>query len=506
MAKKAVDEQACALIVQNHQLNGAETQLGRLDSALVTVAIAQRSNQEVLNILLAEAEARVKESDVIFEIAEDDAFLIESSIYVSSEEAQIVHRQISLLDHIDINEEANWAQYLDRVESYANRHDIAFGQDPFRDILSVSQRVALEKRIAEEFSLKGARCDKYDYMIAGTCGLIGGLIDVFFVGLPGQGILTEFTDDVADGIVRKFAQLNGWNKENAENKGSDLTASAIGFLENKFHINYDQATTYGQNGTGGIVSNMSMKNHHIKSLGHSPDLVGLFFSVLDQFTSTAHFVSDGNLVSINTETFELRGTNVASKIFSGFCNWLGHLFSDMAGSSGTRNKMSGRGAGIPIPFYSLLQFVDVGEFGQHKQTFATVSVKVFEQGYDLRHGMAMAIPVLVSELLTRTMWMVKQRFYHKNPWVDCIPCAGSPELRRMLLISHGSLCLIDTTDAALRSGGDIVQFMLRSNLIAWARFGTLALKELRSWYREGSLDIEVVDAYLDAECKRLLAA
>ena len=47
--------------------------------------------------------------------------------------------------------------------------------------------------------------------------------------------------------------------------------------------------------------------------------------------------------------------------------------------------------------------------------------------------------------------------------------------------------------------------MLRSNLIAWARFGTLALKELRAWYKEGSLDIEAVDAYLDAEYKRLLA-
>ncbi len=53
--------------------------------------------------------------------------------------------------------------------------------------MSASQRIALEKRIRDDFSFKGAQCDKFDYMIAGTCGLIGGLVDVLFVGLPGQG-------------------------------------------------------------------------------------------------------------------------------------------------------------------------------------------------------------------------------------------------------------------------------------------------------------------------------
>ncbi|MGP0761901.1 hypothetical protein ACAF95_25555, partial [Escherichia coli] len=67
-------------------------------------------------------------------------------------------------------------------------------------------------------------------------------------------------------------------------------------------------------------------------------------------------MADGKLVSVDTETFELKGNNVVSKVFSGFVNWLGHLFSDMAGSSGA----AGRGSGIPIPFFSLLQFINVG--------------------------------------------------------------------------------------------------------------------------------------------------
>jgi hypothetical protein len=158
-----------------------------------------------------------------------------------------------------------------------------------------------------------------------------------------------------------------------------------------------------------------------------------------------------------------------------------------------------------MPFYSLLQFVNIGEFGQHRQSFATVAVKVFEQGYDLRHGMALSIPVLVTELLTRVMWSVKRAFYHREPLLDCVPLDSNPELRRMLMVAHGSLCLVDGADAALRSYGDIVNFMLRSNLVAWARFGTLALRELRAWYAAGSLDTEAVDDYLDREYRRMMA-
>lgn len=360
--------------------------------------------------------------------------------------------------------------------------------------MSDTQRIALEKRIKDEFSLRNAECDKYDYMIAGTCGLIGGLIDIFFVGLPGEGKLGKLADGLTDQLVQKFAAANGWKGPNA---GSDPLSSAIGYLERNFKVNYD----HRHGGDVGGAFAMSTKNHHIKSLAHSPDLVGLFFSLLAQFTNTAHFVNDGKLITIDTDTFELQGSNLVSKLFAGFVNWLGHLFSDVAGSSGAQ----GRGSGIPMPFYSLLQFVNIGEFGQHRQSFSTVAVKVFEQGYDLRHGMALSIPVLVTELLTRVMWSAKQAFYHSKPWQECLPVDSNPELRRMLMVAHGSLCLVDAADAALRSYGDIVGFMLSSNLVAWARFGTLALREMRAWYASGSLDVDAVDDYLDREYRKIVA-
>ncbi|WP_217425563.1 hypothetical protein, partial [Magnetospirillum sp. SS-4] len=139
-----------------------------------------------------------------------------------------------------------------------------------------------------------------------------------------------------------------------------------------------------------------------------------------------------------------------------------------------------------------------------KENFAKIAVRVFEQGYDFRHGMALAIPVLITESLIRVMWTFKQRFYRDVPLGECAPLEKNPELRRMLLIGHGTLCIVDGADAALKSGGYIIPFMLRANMIGWARFGTIALKELKVWYQAGGLDVDAVDGYLNAEYERLL--
>ncbi|MGE4339716.1 MAG: hypothetical protein AB7E55_27695 [Pigmentiphaga sp.] len=483
------DDQANALIIQRRQTDEAQGCLNEAKQALDDLEARGQDIQEALDDLLALAETAVAQGAAL-----PEGMLID----MEDVEVETTSLPFAPIDHVDIEDGDDWSGYVAKVQAYAVRNDLILSDDPFANLLSPTQRIALEKRIRDEFSLKNANCDKYDYMIAGTCGFIGGLVDILFVGMPGEGPLTKFTDDMTDDFVQKFAGWFGWK---GSREGKDPTRSAIGFLEEAFKVNYDQSTGNGKNGVGGAFD-MSMNNHHIKSLGHSPDIVGLFFSILGQFTNTSYFVDRGRLFSIDTESSELNGSTFISKVFAGFVNWLGHLVSDMAGSSGAK----GRGAGIPIPFFSLLQFIDVGEFGQHRQSFAKVAVQVFEQGYDFRHGTALAIPVMVTELLTRVMWTFKRRFHHGLPWGECLPSANNPELRRMLLVGHGTLCIVDGVDAAIRSGGEMIQFMLRANIIGWARFGTLALKEVKAWYISGSMDVDAVDAYLDAECERLLIA
>lgn len=313
------------------------------------------------------------------------------------------------------------------------------------------------------------KCDKYDYLIAVGCGALAGLVDIFLVGAPQDSKLGKWTDDQVDKVVMKFSKTCGWSPRSGK---EDSVSSAIGFLEKKFPVNYDQR----HSGDVGNLFNMSARNHHMKSLAHSPDIIGLFFSILNQFTSTSTFLSNGQLITIKTDTYELQGSNFISKLFCGIANWFGHLMSDVAGSSGA----SGRGSGIVIPFFELFQLCNFGKFqvGEHRNSLATVATKVFQEGYDARFGLTMAIPVVLCDLSIRLIWAIKHYFYHKRPIVECIPTPLHDDLRLMLIIGNGTLCVMDGADAAIRSGGNWVNFFLRLNLVAWYRLITLILKEI----------------------------
>lgn len=243
--------------------------------------------------------------------------------------------------------------------------------------------------------LKESVCDTSDYLISVACGAMAGLVDIFFVGMPGESTLGTWTDLQVDTAVKKFASLSGWNPK-AEK--TDSVASAIGWLEKNYKVNYDQRHTADV----GNLFPMNTKNHHIKSLSHAPDIVGLFFSILNQFTSTSAFINGGQLIMIQTETYELQGGNFPAKLFCGIANWFGHIMSDIAGSSGSRGN-GGRGSGLAIPFFELFQMCTFGEFqvGKDRQDFATLAIRAFQEGYDARFGLAMAIPVLICDLSIR---------------------------------------------------------------------------------------------------------
>ena len=350
----------------------------------------------------------------------------------------------------------------------------------------------MNKYELKEKEWKLSTCDRYDFMIAGFSGVIAGIIDVFFVGNPSLSKLGSLTDDGADELVKKFAKVSGW-KPKIDNENN--IASAIGFLEGKFRVNYDQRNTTDVN----KLFKMGTKNHHIKSLSHSPDIIGLFFSILNQFTSTATFVSEGKIFNIDTSDgkFELKGNNFIEKLFCGFCNWIGHIMSDLSGSSGGRGKINaGRGSGIPIPFMELFLMCDFGKFqnGNDRQTLAVTMTRVFQEGYDARFGVTMSIPVLIQELMIRSLWVIKKRYFEKKDWKECIPTEKHGDLRLMLLIGYTTFCLIDGIDAGLRSGGNMVQFILHLNYVAWVRLIMLVFKELIIRY--GPYIKEYLDKFL----------
>lgn len=359
-----------------------------------------------------------------------------------------------------------------------------------------------EEKLEQKLALTGGRtCDKYDYLIAVACGAIAGLVDIFLVGAPGESALGAWSDTQVDELVMTFAKRCGWT--GGEN-GKGI-ASAIGYLEKEFPVNYDQRHTVD---VGGKFK-MGPQNHHMKSLAHSPSPVGLFFSILDQFQSKASFIANGRLIQINTESFELEGDTFHAKLFCGFCNWIGHIMSDVAGSSGGRGTKTGRGSGISIPFYELFQFADVGEIqiGKDRQSFAVLMTRVFQEGYDARFGVAMALPVILNELFVRAAWAIKQHFCHKQDWSQCIPSNKHADLRCMLIVGTCTLCIFDGVDAFIRSGGNPVLFVMHLNIIAWFKLVLTIFKEIMIrfdfTYEDLKLQFQRINAALDEYLTRL---
>ncbi|MBF0751225.1 MULTISPECIES: hypothetical protein [unclassified Pasteurella] len=360
---------------------------------------------------------------------------------------------------------------LIKKEEYLSFKDILKAHNIVLDRID-ERELELNKKLVEineDLKIRN-ECDKWDYIFASSAGVLAGLVDSFFVGSPKDSKWLSSADSVMDNLVQKFAKLNGWNgpKEN-----SDPTKSAIGYLEKAFKVNYDHRHSSDVSG----LFTMAAVNHHLKSLSHSPSPIGLIFSIIDQFKGTATFLDNGYLITVDSES-NLQGSNFPSKLFAAFINWIGHIMSDIAGSSGA----SGRGSGIPIPFYELLQSLNIGSFGNDKKSLAEIAVKVFEQGYDFRFGMVQSIPVVMVELFVRVFCIIRHRFQYNRSWADCLQFLNfdrNARLKKMLLVGQGTLCLVDAGDAFIRSGfaQNWVEFFSRLNFVAWMRFSYLALRQ-----------------------------
>ena len=325
------------------------------------------------------------------------------------------------------------------------------------------------------------QCDKLDYILAASSGALCGVIDIFLVGKPDESPLRDITDKWFANRTIDFAKLCGYKGD------KNSLSSAINFLEEKFKIPYDQSVG------GGIfreLINLTPSNHHFKSLGHNPTLLGLFFSILNQFTNTSDFVSNGELISLNNSDgkFELQGKNIPSKLFCGIANWIGHLISDISGSSSSK----GRGMGIPSPIWAWSNDIiaikaklniPVTEFDKSVNELA---LKLFEKGYDVRFQTTQAIPVFINEMVVRLLYSIRRLigYYISVPkkdrswgllWKSCEPFSNAT-VKRMLTVAHGTFCIIDIGDATIRGfekgigSFNVFEFVLRLNVVGVGRF------------------------------------
>ena len=348
-------------------------------------------------------------------------------------------------------------------------------------------------------------CDRLDYALAACSGAICGILDIFLVGIPKDSSFGKMSDKWFADCTMTFAKMYGWNGEGG-------LPSAIKTLEKVFIIPYDQT---GMKEAGLQYLDLDMKNHHFKSLAHSPSLLGLFFSVLDQFGDAegniAHFVTNGELAiwKVPEGTFELRGKTVPAKLFSAFVNWFGHLISDMSGSSSSKI----RGMGIPSPLWTWTNDIiaikkslgiKTSDFDKNVNDLA---LQIYLKGYDARFQTAQAIPVFINEMVVRLLYSLRRMVYYysiTNPsersfsdcWNTCEPFSNAT-VKRMLTVAHGTFCLIDTGDALIRStvkgagSVNVEEFFMRLNIVGIGRFTISLCGEVYRSYSKFNINNDI---------------
>lgn len=522
--------------VHHHQISEGQTRSLDIKNDLQELSIQNENQSKELDELLLMAEQLINtENDININTEQLNQSLNEIDKNFDS----YLSNTKKYNPIITTSYSSTWEKYISDIDDYSQLMHINLSKDPFDELMSKEEQQEIINNILKDYKVEKPNLDKYDYMFAAISGILCGLIDVFFVGglskskIPDKivdgklikgsqseiyhlekGSLGEFTDEKTNRIIEKFGKYiyekdkkAGKLVKNTRNPPS-TTKGWIGYLEERFKVPYDARTAKDLNKNYSDLR-LSPSNHHLKSLAHQPDILGLFFSILDQFNNTTSVIDKGKIQIIKNPSkdgkspdFQLQGTDIKSKLFCGVVNWLGHLISDMGGSSSSKS----RGQGIPMPFYSLLQLFDFNllkDDAGEPISIAILAETVYMKGIDFRMGAAQAIPVILNEIFIRFFWTLKEICYNKKPFKEIIKINTSSEIRRLLLVGHGSFCAVDGLDAYIRSGGgnDPIIFLGRLNLVGWCRFGISAYKEFLTLFN--AIDYERLDKDIEEEWKKI---
>lgn len=337
-----------------------------------------------------------------------------------------------------------------------------------------------------------SHADRIDVLVAVGSGVLAGLLDAFWVG--------EF--DFRRGKAWSNRRVNEFVMATARKHGytGDRLDGAIRVLEDRFRLPSDNV--WHGKGVG-----ISARSHHLDDLAHHPTPLGLFFSILTQFTEQAYFQnSKGTFLPIGLDEAgrKLVGTDIPSKIFCGTVNWFFHLVSDVSGS----NKTAGVGMGIPGPIVSLIKELSLIP-GLDATSLPKKVKEVFvDERFDLRAELAVAhelgrqaVPVLINEVLVRTFFFLRRlvaqarqaRTLADIRWRETLP-TGNRTIARMLTIATGTFTAVDLADAAIHAGlksGGVnaaafgTQLLLRVNFVGGARFAVAVYTDVSMGRRLG---------------------
>ena len=318
-------------------------------------------------------------------------------------------------------------------------------QEPIRlsDILTTDDWRDVESKLDQRISEFNTRygLDKWDYAIAGSCGLFAALLDLLCVKAPPKPTI-EWSQKV-DGIFNSWVQKAFNNVLPPDISKALSKANPIGAPDSSVITSL----------MGAPAKTLNPVNHRLRSLAHDP-ILGFIFGVLDMMNGTCTVVTNGEI-----RTFLSRKGATDGNVFQLLGRMFGHLLSDINAPSAKGNRCMG----LPAPFMSVLRMfedIPVGDSNFGKQV-----EWMYVNGYDFRQFVVSSVPMAIMEVLLRAFYVIKQVHVYKAPFgeamLDTMPTKINPRFRMILALSYG-------TSSAVNAGKVyITQNILNLNYASW---------------------------------------
>jgi hypothetical protein len=332
------------------------------------------------------------------------------------------------------------------------------------------------KRLRDESYDAQLAWDKWDYIFVGASGVLASLTDFLLVRIP----QTLRTGEYAG---QEGSPLTAWLKQYNTTKSNDWFAQWAQHLSDTCKVPYD-ATSFANSAGVERIPGMGGKTHRFQSLGHDP-VLGFVFGVLDIMRGTITGFSYDKLthswvhgaVWSNLEPIGL---------IEAILRHIGHLISDVATPMG-----------LPAPFMTLIQGINIGSFGEKKRTVGEIARWMYLNGYDFRHFLVSGITPAVIEIVLRAYIMLK----HYAQYGETKFSLGShPKYRTMLLAAHGIATLGNAGKIVLMQGNP-----LAINYAEWMALFRYLIPSIKYWvFDQHQLRLEHMQRINDAGWDELL--
>lgn len=311
--------------------------------------------------------------------------------------------------------------------------------------------------------------DNIDLLVAAGSGFLCGVLDAICL----SNIDLTKCKDIGEKTLEPIIKIMGGSKD---------ISKAVIKLEEKTKQSFASDPNLIYYG-GGL-------QHHLRDYAHHLSPMGLFFSILTQFTGKCYGADvTGRLLITEVVDKSRIGSSISQKLSFGFVDWFFHLASDLNGS----RKTVGRGTGIPGPLLSLAKELSTILPKNEKDKKSLISqmfhgtlfserdalgnkIRGTEKPLDFRAELGMSIlqniPVLLNAICVKGFYFVRRIIieaknkrldsHYSINWKNTLPI-GNTTIVRMNTVANATFSAVDlaaaTITSAAKSGGTIPGFV-----------------------------------------------